>query len=269
MSRSLWTLLILLTLLAATGATARSQDPPDLFDHDYGAWNGVLRRHVDADGRVDYAGVAADQDLATFLDAVASVPPEEVSAFSRPQKVAFYVNAYNALTFRTIVDAMPVASIRDVRPDPWEASRWTVGGRRMSLNEIKHKKLRKDLDEPRVHFVLVCAAVSCPVLPARAILPTDLDGQLERAARGFFTDPARNRVDRASGKVYLSRIMDWYGGDFVGADVPELAGLDRLDRKEAAVLRYMARYLEDEDRRALGAGISVVYNEYDWGLNAQ
>jgi hypothetical protein len=261
---------MLLTLVVASTAQARSLDPAAVFDHDYGAWNQVLRRHVDGSGRVDYDAVAGDPNLGVFLDAVSAVSPEHVAAFSRDQKVAFYINAYNALTLRTIVDAMPVTSIRDIRPDPWEASKWTVGGRRMSLNEIEHKKLRKDLDEPRVHFVLVCAAVSCPILPARAILPGDLDEQLERAARAFFTDPARNRVDRASGKVYLSRIMDWYGGDFVGAEAPELEGLDGLDRKDAAVIRYMAKYLGDEDRRFLAAGgFSVVHNDYDWGLNGR
>ena len=270
MTRALALVSTLLALLVASGAQARSQVPPEVFDHQYGAWDQVLRRHVDDAGRVAYASVATDPDLTTFLDSVAAVPPDRVAAFSRAQKVAFYVNVYNALTLRTIVDSLPTASIRDIRPDPWESSRWTVGGRRMSLNEIEHKKLRKDLDEPRVHFVLVCAAISCPVLRDRALLPTDLDEQLDRAAREFFTDPARNRVDRASGKVYLSRILDWYGDDFVGAEVPELPGLTSLDRKEAAVIRYMAAHLPEEDRSFLAAGsFTIVLNEYDWSLNTQ
>ena len=271
MNRSLGVLTILLLLpLLAPQAAARSLIPLDVFDHEYSAWDQVLRRHVDTAGRVDYAGAEKDSALGVFLDAVARVSPDEVAAFTRDQKVAFYINAYNALTFRTIVDAMPIDSIRDIKPDPWEAARWTVGGRRMSLNEIEHKKLRRELDEPRVHFVLVCAAVSCPVLPSRAIVPEELDGQLDKAARAFFVDPARNRVDRGSGKVYLSRIMDWYGGDFVGAEVPELGELKRLDRKEAAVIRYLATWVSEADRAFLAAGdFTIVLNEYDWSLNRQ
>lgn len=262
---------MLLTLVVASTAQARSLDPAAVFDHDYGAWNQVLRRHVDGSGRVDYDAVAGDPNLGVFLDAVSAVSPEHVAAFSRDQKVAFYINAYNALTLRTIVDAMPVTSIRDIRPDPWEASKWTVGGRRMSLNEIEHKKLRRDLDEPRVHFVLVCAAISCPVLPDRAIVAEGLSGQLERATRSFFVDPSRNRVDRTAGKVYLSRILEWYGNDFVGApDTPELADAAGLSPVEVAVVRYMAKYLDEDDRRFVQEQrFGVVYNEYDWSLNAQ
>ncbi len=249
---------------------------PDLvaaasFDHTYAAWDGVLRRHVSRAGLVDYPAVKEDPAFGEFLDAISGVTAETVSGWSHDAKVAFYSNAYNALTFQTILDVLPVASIRDIQPDPWENSRWTVAGRTMSLNEIEHKKLRGDLKEPRVHFILVCAAKSCPVLPSRAILPEGLDGQLDRAARAFFVDTTRNRVDATSKKVYLSRIMEWYGGDFVGiAGARPLDGLDSLSENEAAVLRYMARFVTDADRAVLGGGgLTVVYNEYDWALNSQ
>ncbi len=264
MTRALAILVTVATLLLAPPPASAEG-----FDHAYTTWDKVLRRHVDDRGRVDYAAVAEDPGLDAFLAELAAVPPDRVAAFSDEQKVAFYVNAYNAITFATIVAAMPTDSIRDIRPDPWEATRWTVGGRRMSLNEIEHKKLRRDLSEPRVHFVLVCAAVSCPVLPDRAVLPEGLDEQLERAARAFFTDPARNRVDRSSRKVYLSRILDWYGDDFIGAEAPELK-LDRLDAKEAAVVRTMAKYLGEADRAFLAEGdFTIVLSEYDWSLNGR
>ncbi len=223
------------------------------FDHSYATWNGVLAEHVRSDGMVDYEGLRSNGDLGKFLEAVAAVPPEEVAGWSRAQKVAFYSNAYNALTFQTILDAYPVKSIRDIKPDPWEDSRWTVAGRTMSLNEIEHKKLRGDLEEYRVHFILVCAAVSCPVLPNRAITPDGLEAQLEKYTRAFFNDRSRNRVDVAGGKVYLSKLLDWYGGDF--------------DGKPAA---YMAKYVDGEAKAALeGGSLSVVFNDYDWSLNSQ
>ncbi len=240
------------------------------FDHSYKVWDAILRAHVDRSGNVDYAALRSSAELKSFLDSVANVAPEEVGGWSRSQKIAFYSNAYNALTFQTILDAWPVASIRDIKPDPWEHARWTVAGRTMSLNQVEHSKLRGDLGEARVHFVLVCAAKSCPVLPNRALVPENISGQLERYAKAFFTDSARNRVDVAGGKVYLSRILDWYGGDFVGKQAPELGGVASLSEKEAAAIRYMAKYLDEDTVRFLDTGeYTVVFNEYDWSLNKQ
>lgn len=225
----------------------------DGFDHSYAQWDGVLRKHVRRDGMVDYAGLASSADLAAFLKTVAETPAEDVAAWTRAQKIAFYSNAYNAYTFQTILEASPVASIRDIKPDPWEASKWTVAGRTMSLNEMEHKKLRGDLKEIRVHFILVCAAKSCPVLPNKAILPDGLESQLNRYAKAFFTDTTRNRVDVAGGKVYLSKLLDWYRGDF--------------NDNPAA---YMAKFVDAETRAFLEGGeFVVVFNDYDWGLNKQ
>ena len=240
------------------------------FDHSYKLWDGVLRKHVDRTGMVDYAGLGSSEDLKTFVAEVAAVTPEELGSWSRSQKIAFYSNAYNALTFQTILDAWPVASIRDIKPDPWENARWTVAGRAMSLNQIEHSKLRGDLKEARVHFVLVCAAKSCPMLPARALVPENISGQLERYARAFFTDTSRNRVDVSGGKVYLSKILDWYGGDFIGMEAPELGGVASSSDKEAAAIRYMAKYLDEATVDFLDTGTyTVVFNDYDWSLNKQ
>jgi hypothetical protein len=223
------------------------------FDHSYAAWDGILKKHVRRDGMVDYAGLRSNEALTTFLDAVANVAAEEVAGWTRSQKIAFYCNAYNAYTFKTILDAWPVSSIRDIEPDAWETSKWQVAGRTMSLNEMEHKKLRGDLKEIRVHFVLVCAAKSCPVLPNKAIVPDGISAQLDRYAKAFFTDTVRNRVDQAGGKVYLSKLTDWYRGDF--GDNPAA---------------YMAKFVDAETRTFLEAGdFTVVFNDYDWSLNKQ
>ncbi len=241
----------------------------DGFDHSYADWDATLRRSVDAKGLVDYGSLKAQPAFARFVDSLANVSPEDVASWSRERQVAFWINAYNALTFQTILEAGIPDSIRSIQPDPWEDARWSVAGRSVSLNWMEHTRLREQLKEPRVHFVLVCAAKSCPVLPNRAVLPEGLDAQLERFARAFFQDAARNRIDRAAKTVHLSRILDWYGSDFEGAaDLPAIGGLEQLSPKEAAVIRTMARYLSDADRALLGqGGISVVYNEYDWSLN--
>ena len=239
------------------------------FDHSYPDWDATLRKVVDGQGAVDYDALKDHAGLARTLASFATLSPEDLASWPREQQVAFWINAYNALTFQTILDADIPASIRDIKPDPWEHARWSVAGRTVSLNWIEHTRLREQLKEPRVHFVLVCAARSCPTLPNRALLPEGLDAQLERAARGFFQDAGKNRLDRSGKTVHLSRILDWYGRDFVGLPgLPELPALDGLSAKEAAVLRTMARYVSEADRAVLArGGLTIVYNEYDWSLN--
>lgn len=241
------------------------------FDHGYRSYDQLLQRHVNGDGWVNYTALASDKRLPAFLEAIGALSAEDVGSWSRDQQVAFYINAYNAITLQTIVEALPLASIKDIQPDPWEDARWLVAGRKVSLNFLEHTRLRKHFKEMRVHFVLVCAARGCPRLPNRAAVATRLDEDLNRWTTAFVRDPARNRVDREGGKVYLSRIFDWYGSDFEGL----AAGADRLSfeglgSKEAGVLRYIHRFLLPDQRAVLEAGrVTVMYSEYDWSLNSQ
>ena len=259
----------------AKGAVSEPIAAATAFDHGYVTWDAVLRQHVDGDGMVDYGGLASSDGLARFVADIGAIAPEAVGSWSRDQQVAFYINAYNALTFQTIVDAMPIKSIMDIKSrkkdkhDPWEIARWRVAGRDVSLNWIEHSKLRAGLNEPRVHFVLVCAAKGCPTLPAKAVLPVGLEEQMEAFARAFFTDPSKNRADAAGGKIYLSRILEWYGDDFVPGTAAEPALTGRA-AKEAASLRLLSRYLPAADQAFIAKNaFSVVFNEYDWALNAQ
>ena len=263
--------------LPATASSASEPIAAAGFDHSYATWDAVLRKHVDARGMVDYQAVGSDEGLARFVADIGAVAPEEVGSWSRDQQVAFYINAYNALTFQTIVNALPIKSIMDIKTrktdphDPWEEAKWRVAGRDVSLNWVEHTKLRANLNEPRVHFVLVCAAKGCPTLPNKAITPDGLDAQLEAYTRAFFVDASKNRVDASGGKVYLSRILEWYGDDFVGwAGTPPTPTLDGRAAKEASSVRLLAKYLSPADREFLARnGFTVVFNEYDWALNRQ
>ena len=244
----------------------------DGFDHAHAVWDGILRAHVDARGMVDYAALKKDSSqLDAYLAEIAGLPAEEVGGWSRSRQIAFYINAYNAITFRAILDAYPLESIRDIKPDPWENSRWSVAGRTVSLNWIEHTKLRGHFGEARVHFVLVCAAMGCPRLLNRAIVATSLESQLDAATEAFFVDPTKNRVDAEGGKVYLSKIMEWYGEDFVEwKGTPPGPGLGGRSAKEAASVRLLGSFVGESDKAFLAEnGFSVVYNEYDWALNSQ
>lgn len=254
-------------LLLALGSLALAGPARAGWDSTYGALDGLLRAFVDDAGRVDYAGLRADGRLADFLAHVQHLPAEEIARWSRGAQVAFTINVYNACTLQTILDAGIPKSIRDIQPDPWAAERWAVAGRKVSLNWLEHERLRKELAEPRAHFVLVCAARSCPKLRPFAFLPDDLDRKLDAAARDFLNDPSRNRVDAAARTLRLSRVFEWYIGDFQRADAPPIAG---LSEQQSRLVGALADYWPAETVQALRAGTwTLAWNEYDWALNGR
>lgn len=258
----LW--LLTLAVLAPSLAFAEAA-----WDHDYTEVDALLKRHVDAEGLVDYPALAADPALSRFLQAAGALSPGEVGSWSRPQKVAFYVNVYNLITFQAVIDAGSARKMTDIQPNPWKQDRWLVAGREVSLDWIEHDQLRAHLKEPRIHFVLVCGALSCPRLLREALVPARLDAQLDAAMVEFFTTPDRNRVDVEAARVYLSRIFKWFGDDFV-AGAPQGAAPKGLSGKEGAVLRWMMPHLPADQRTALSLKrFEVVYNDYDWTINRQ
>lgn len=231
----------------------------------------VLRHHVDARGRVDYAGLQqAPSRLQGYLDSLAACSPlSEPQRFPTPaHALAYWINAYNALVLGAVVQAYPVSSVWHVPPqDSLFARRaFVVGGRQMTLDEIEHDAIRPQSGDPRTHFVLNCGAASCPPLEPRAFTGEDLEVRLGEAARRFARSEQQVRWDRPAGVLHLSRIMDWYGRDFgvdAGAGDPQAAVL--------ALLRYLAPYLDDSVRAELQAGAPprLEFDDYDWSLNDQ
>ncbi|HUJ00178.1 MAG TPA: DUF547 domain-containing protein [Usitatibacter sp.] len=248
--------------------------PAAAFDHAYAAWDALLKRHVryvsngDA-SRVDYAGMKDDRKA---LDAVTAdfekVARAEFDAWTRPQREAFLINAYNAFTIEKILTRYPdIRSIRDFGTffgNPWKDEFFTLFGEPTSLDGIEHGMLRKAgaYDEPRVHFAVVCASIGCPMLRNEAYVADRLDAQLEDAVRRFLSDRSRNRYDPAAGKLEVSKIFDWYGKDFEH-------GWHGYTSVKATLARY-ADLLADrtEDRAAIRAQrVDVDFLDYDWSLN--
>jgi len=252
---------LLLLLPASSGAAS--------FDHGYRSYDALLRAHVDEEGLVAYDALRKDGRLASFLKKVSAVSAEEVSDWTRDQQIAFFVNAYNALTLQTVIEAPGVSSIREIKPDPWQNDRWQVAGRKVSLNYLEHTRLRRQLREARVHFVLVCAARGCPKLPRRALRAEKLSEQLDSYARVFVRDTMRNRIDRNGRKLYLSKLFHWYGDDFEAPVAPGIPpALAAVTGKEGAVVRYLYPLLKQADQAFLEDGkFEVIYSEYDWSLN--
>ncbi|RME39255.1 MAG: DUF547 domain-containing protein [Planctomycetota bacterium] len=223
-----------------------------VFDHS--VFDDLLHRFVDEDGWVDYAGLKKE---ANRLDAyIASLAEAPFDSLGRDEKLALLINAYNAFTLRLILDHYPdIRSIRDIPSGKrWKARRWNLAGKTLSLDDIEHKEIRPKFREPRVHFALVCAAIGCPKLRNEAYRGDRLEAQLDDQARYVHTHPRWFRLSDDGKTVYLTKLYDWYGGDF-----KQVAG---------SVLDFVARY-SPEVKRALDAGQKpkVRWLEYDWTLN--
>ena len=234
-------------------------------DVDHSAFDRVLNPYVDAQGRVDYARLQPDADsvLTPYLQQLAETDP---SNLSRDEQLAFWINAYNAYTIKLILDHYPVESINDIKPgagpqipkvnSPFKLDVGEVAGEVRTLDEIEHGIIREDFDEPRIHFALVCAAVSCPRLRREAYEGTRLDAQLDAQARTFLHDDSKNVVPAGEGAIKLSRIFKWFDEDFGGS--------------RASIQRFIAPYFEGPVRSRLeSAAYDVDFRDYDWSLNDQ
>ncbi|OGQ12248.1 MAG: hypothetical protein A2138_17125 [Deltaproteobacteria bacterium RBG_16_71_12] len=232
------------------------------FDHQHGAWQAILAGYV-RHGVVDYAGLkrAGQAVLAGYLRSLESACRESYDHWTREQKLAFWINAYNAYTVRLILDHHPVASIRSIGFLPGAAFRerfiplHSLRDRPLSLDDIEHEILRKELREPRIHFAIVCASKSCPALAGEAYRAATLDQQLDQAARAFLADPSKNRFDAATRTLHLSAIFDWFREDF--------------ERSAKTLPAYVARYAEPRTAASLSSGgsVRIEFLAYDWSLN--
>jgi hypothetical protein len=244
------------------------------FDHQHAAWETLLRQHVvvspdGTESRVDYAALKQDRRaFDAYLAQLSAISEAEFSGWSREQRLAFLINAYNAFTIDLILSAYPdLHSIRDLgslTTSPWKKSFFTLRGASHSLDDIEHGMIRAPgaFDEPRVHFALVCASIGCPMLRNEAYTADRLDAQLEDGMRRFLSDPSRNRYAAASGTLEVSKIFDWYGGDFAKGH----GGFTSV----AATLGRYADLLADDPavRQAIRDGrVPVTFLEYDWKLN--
>lgn len=235
--------------------------PLDRVDHS--TWDKLLQKYVDRDGMVNYkAWKASESDGRALKQYLATLGAADANAPTTKQgKLAFWINAYNALTVQGILDVYPTSSIRNhtaklVGYNIWDDLLLPVGGEKYSLNRIEHEILRK-LGEPRIHFAIVCASIGCPRLLNEAYTPEKVESQLDENARDFFARQKNLQVDFANRKVRVSSILDWFGEDFGPTPEKGLAGL--------------AKQMPDETARKLIASedFSVSYLDYDWSLNEQ
>ncbi|MBT4497306.1 MAG: DUF547 domain-containing protein [Gemmatimonadetes bacterium] len=232
----------------------------------------VLQQHVDSRGRVSYALLKENRSaLDTYIDSLAAISPHNhPDRFpSRQHQLAYWINAYNAFVLRGVIDAYPVSSVMDIMRFNgfFRRRKFTAGGEELTLDSIENKIIRPTFEDPRIHFTVNCGAVSCPELENRAFTGEDLDRRLEAALRRFARNPKHVFLDSTAGKLYLSKILEWYGGDFITWFPQERKPAARDPKLVDYLLPYLpaaaATYLERQP------GIDLTFRDYDWALNEQ
>ncbi len=223
-------------------------------------WDNLLHTYVEDFGRVNYGRWKAEsaQVLREWLESLADVDLAAVTDGN--ERLALSLNVYNAIAIAQVLEVYPIASIRPKVLgipnwlsflDFFTRSTWTIGRKKYSLNQIEHGILRREFREPRIHFALVCAAVGCPMLRRGAYFPESVLTQLEADAKGFINNPDKVKYDAGKKTLYLSKIFDWYGEDFV-----KVAG---------SVAGYVGGYLGGDV--AVSDECAIVFLPYDWNLN--
>lgn len=228
------------------------------FDHEHKPWTKVLAKHLDEQGLVDYSGIKGDNSaLSQYLDQLESISYEQYSSWSDSERKAFLINAYNAFTFKLIVDHYPVKSIRDIGSifkSPWQKKFFSLlEGRIKTLDQIEHDELRKKFEDYRIHAAVNCASKSCPPLRAQAFTASNFDTELDDQMKLWLADSQRNKFERGSRKIKLSMIFKWYRSDFEAWG----GGVEQ-------VLRHHA---PPEARELLANNAKITFLPYDWSLN--
>jgi hypothetical protein len=249
--KSTFTKIVFLTLIfSCTGEVERStaESPPshEIFD-------GLLKMYVKG-AFVDYTGLKNDnQKLEAYLDLLSNNAPNK-KTWSRNEQLAYWINAYNAFTLKLIIDNYPVKSIKDLHPTiyiplmntVWHKKFFKIGGEPTNLDEIEHSILRKEFDEPRIHFAINCASFSCPPLRAEAFVANKIDEQLNEQASNFINDTERNAITASN--LQISKIFSWFTKDFT---------------KNGSLIEFLNGY----SKVKINQDAKIGYLDYDWSLN--
>ncbi|MFQ5584437.1 MAG: DUF547 domain-containing protein [Calditrichia bacterium] len=248
--------IILLLLFLFTGAT-RAQEKHAIFSE-------ILKEYV-VNSLVTYESLRNDSRLETYLGQLSSTNPDEIS--DEKERLAFWINAYNAYTLKIVCDNYPLKSIKDLntggtiiayalKKTVWDKDFVVINNRKMTLNNIEHKIVRPIFKDPRAHFALVCAARSCPPLRNEAYEGFKLDDQLNGQGRIFLNDINMNYFEPEKKIAHLSKILDWYGKDFGDSD--------------EEILLFITRFLPGDLAAAIRAEPKewkIKHTKYDWSLN--
>ncbi len=211
---------------------------------DHSIWDGLLKKYV-SDNLVDYTSWHRDQkELNEYIHQLSSNHPRET--WSRNAKLAYWINAYNAFTVKLILDHYPVKSIMDIHGGkPWDVIWIQIGNKKYSLNQIEHEIIRPEFGEPRIHFAVNCAALSCPPLGRTAFTEKNIENLLDKQTREFIGNKQMNTIGK--NKLEISQIFEWYREDFT------------------SLISFIQKY----SSISIDPGAIIHFKEYDWALNSR
>jgi len=276
----LFTIAIVIFLLIISGAdTFGEESKKESFD--YESYGYILEKYVDMDGMVNYSALKADRaNLDEFTKHIAEVDEKDFARWSDNEKIAFWINAYNALTLKVIIDnypikpsffaslLYPVNSIRQI-PGVWDKIRFPVIGNMMTLEDMEHRRLRPNFNEPRIHFALVCASRGCSPLRNRYYSADNLDSQLDGQVDKFLANKNKFRIDEADETIYLSPIFKWFAEDFEKSFGGNRI-FEKYGKRDSALVNFITRYISEKQALLLKNNrYDIDYLDYDWSLNEQ
>ncbi len=208
--------------------------------HEYTELTNFLKAHVSSTGKVNYASIKKDQ--ARLNKIVTSLEKNHPSSsWSRNQKLAYWINVYNVYTIKLVVDNYPINSIKAVAGGkPWDKKFIKLGGKTYSLNNVENDIIRKQFNEPRIHFALNCASKSCPILYNKAFRASALSYQLTQQTKKFLSDKSKNDFSNAK-SVKISKIFEWYKVDFTkgGKSVVDFINKYRSEKLSSPKIGYL------------------------------
>ena len=242
----------------------------------------VLKDYVDNEGMVNYKKLKAQsQKLESFIASMDKLDPNSYGKYDDKERIAFWLNAYNAFTLKAIIDNYPIKpgffrsrfypknSIRQI-PGVWDKMTFKVMSKNYTLEQIEHKILRKEFKEPRIHMAMVCAAMGCPSLRNKPYTAKKLDRQLDAQSQKFLANPTKFKFNPKKRKLHISPIFKWFADDFVKTKAKKKPSI-QYNNKEAAILEFVSKHLT-EDHAFFNPSkktVRIKYLDYDWSLNEQ
>ncbi|MFK8101839.1 MAG: DUF547 domain-containing protein [Saprospiraceae bacterium] len=242
-------LIFTIFLITSCGGVKDYQSSAKPITHEL--WDSLVQAHVSETGKVNYKGFIKDSvQLNKYLNLIGKNHAND--SWTKEQRLAYWINAYNAFTVKLIIDNYPVKSIKDIKKGlslistVWDIEFINIEAAKYSLGNIEHDILRKRFEEPRIHFAINCASVSCPILLNEAYTPKKLEEQLTKQSKAFINNPEKNKI--TANQLELSKIFKWFKGDF------EKNG-NRID--------FLNKYAKVK----INADANYDYMDYDWNLN--
>ena len=223
----------------------------------------LLSEHIFED-RVNYRQLCNDGRFLYYIEQLSETDPEKLV---RPEeKLAFWINAYNAYTLKIVCEHYPIKSINNLHfgwvkigsllnKTVWDRNFILINNKKMTLNQIEHEILRKKFQDPRIHFAIICASSGCPLLPKFAYTGENVQMKLEEETRKYLNSERGIRIDYVENTLQISKLFDWFAGDF--------------ESKSGSAINFIKPYLNDEGMAFLDRKPRISYISYNWALNAK